>query len=69
MGKTEAVVNLPKLYRGRLLRKPEKVRYFRASRVLADSSQEVLLNLDGEQPGRLPATIQLLPSVLNVVTG
>jgi len=37
--------------------------------VLADSSQEVLLNLDGEQPGRLPATIQLLPSVLNVVTG
>ncbi len=69
VGKTEAVVNLPKLYRGRLLRKPDKVRYFRASRVLADSSQEVLLNLDGEQPGRLPATIQLLPSVLNVVTG
>ncbi len=69
VGKAEAVVNLPKLYRGRLLRKPDKVRYFRASRVLADSSQEVLLNLDGEQPGRLPVTIQLLPSVLKVVVG
>jgi len=69
VGKTEAVINLPKLYRGRLLRKPDKVRYFRASRILADSSQEVLLNLDGEQPGKLPIAIQLLPSVLNVVVG
>ncbi len=69
VGKAEAVINLPKLYRGRLLRKPDKVRYFRASRVFADSSQEVLLNLDGEQPGRLPVSIQLLPSVLKVAVG
>ena len=69
VGRAEAVINLPKLYRGRLLRKPDKVRYFRASRIVAESSQQVLLNVDGEQPGKLPITIQLLPSVLNVVTG
>lgn len=69
VGRAEAVINLPKLYRGRLLRKPDKVRYFRASRIVAESSQQVLLNVDGEQPGKLPITMQLLPSVLNVVTG
>lgn len=69
VGKLEAVVNLPKIYRGHLLRRADKVRYFRASRISADSDERVLLNLDGEQPGQLPATIQLLPSVLDVVIG
>ena len=69
VGSAEAVINLPKLYRGRLLRKPDKVRYFRATRIVAESSQQVLLNIDGEQPGKLPITIQLLPSVLDIVRG
>ncbi len=68
VGRGEAIINLPKIYFGHLLR-AEKVRYFRASRISAEADETVLLNLDGEQPGQLPMTIQLLPSTLDVVSG
>ena len=67
VGRREAIVNLPKLYRGHLLKRADKVRYFFAKRIVARSKQRVLLDLDGEQPGQLPATIEVIPSVLNVL--
>lgn len=67
VGTLEAVVNLPKLYRGRLLRRADKVGYFLARRIVARSTEPVLLNLDGEQPGRLPATFEVLPGALSIL--
>lgn len=39
----------------------------RARRVEADSDDEVLLDVDGEQPGRLPATFEILPAAMRIV--
>src|SRR5271165_230327 len=41
-------------------------RTFRARLLEADSDEEVLLDVDGEQPGRLPAHVELLPSALRL---
>jgi len=63
VGKVEVIGNVPKLYRGTLASHP-KVRYFRGRNVTVTSGDEVLLDLDGEQPGRAPVTFQLLPQAL-----
>ncbi len=67
IGFWKAVVNLPRFYTGSYVKRADLVRRFSATRVVADSSERVLLNLDGEQPGILPATIELLPSALQLV--
>jgi YegS/Rv2252/BmrU family lipid kinase len=55
------------IYTGRHVSNP-KVSVARARRVDAAPSDggEVLLDVDGEQPGRLPATFELLPGALKV---
>ena len=65
-GRIEAVFNLPKLYRGQLMKRADKIRYFQAKRIVATSEKLVLFNVDGEQPGRLPATIDILPAALSI---
>ncbi|NUM55046.1 MAG: diacylglycerol kinase family lipid kinase [Candidatus Hydrogenedentes bacterium] len=54
-------------YLGTYLRYPHLVRRFTGTRVTAQSDERVLLNLDGEQPGQLPAAIELLPAALPFV--
>ncbi|HEY1417132.1 MAG TPA: diacylglycerol kinase family protein [Myxococcaceae bacterium] len=41
-------------------------RTLRCKRLEAASDEEVLLDVDGEQPGRLPATFELLPGALRI---
>lgn len=55
------------IYSGKHLRNP-KVSVHRARRVEATCADgvEVLLDVDGEAPGRLPATFELLPGALKV---
>ncbi len=56
------------IYSGKHLRNP-KVTVHRARRVEAtpvDGAAEVLLDVDGEAPGRLPATFELLAGALQV---
>lgn len=53
------------IYKGQHLTHPW-VMSMRGRKVFAKSSGVVLLDVDGEAPGRLPATFQLLPSVLNL---
>lgn len=67
MGLGKVLWNLPRLYNGRVL-EVDKVRSLTARRIAATSDQEVLLDVDGEQPGRLPATIDILPSALPLLT-
>jgi YegS/Rv2252/BmrU family lipid kinase len=41
-------------------------RTLRAKKVRAESDHVVLIDVDGEQPGRLPVTIEILPSAIQV---
>ena len=63
----KALWNLPRFYSGTYVERTDLVRRFKASRVVAQSDERVLLNLDGEQPGLLPAVIEILPLALPLV--
>lgn len=56
---------LKKIYAGRHLGSPE-IKHIRGRRLVATSQPgaEVLLDVDGEAPGRLPATFTILPGAL-----
>lgn len=62
----EVFWNLPKLYNGKIY-KHEKIMKLVGRRVVASSSQTVLLDMDGEQPGRLPVVIEVVPSALSII--
>ena len=63
----EVFRHLPKLYNGKLF-ELEKVRSLAGRRVEASSDQQVLLDVDGEQPGTLPVTIHMVPKALRLLT-
>ena len=64
IGVFTALRYLPAFYSGAFLKYPHLVRRFSATRVVARSDERVLLDVDGEQPGQLPAAIELLPAAL-----
>ena len=64
----EVFRHLPKLYNGKLFQL-DKVDTLAGKRVEASSDQRVLLDVDGEQPGRLPAVIDIVPGSLLLVSG
>jgi diacylglycerol kinase (ATP) len=57
---------LPRVYRGKHVGKPG-VFHVRAGSVVINSDDEMLLEMDGEQVGRAPVTVHVLPQVLPVV--
>lgn len=63
MPKLSLLRGMPALYRGRHLGR-SRVTLRRARRVEAEADGEVLIDADGEQPGRLPAVFELLPGAL-----
>jgi diacylglycerol kinase (ATP) len=67
MSLAKALVNLRHFYSGAYVNMPHLVRRFTARRVVAQSDERVLLDLDGEQPGQLPCDIDVLPSALRLV--
>lgn len=58
---------LPKLYNG-TIKEIDKVRTDSARKVQAVSTERVLLDADGEQPGVLPATIEIVPGAIRLLT-
>ena len=62
----EIVYHLPKLYSGRI-REVKKVRSLTGRRIEAFSEQRVLLDVDGEQPGMLPVSIDMAPGALRFI--
>ena len=58
--------HLPKLYNGKI-HKIKEVSFLTGKKIEAFSSQPVLIEVDGEQPGRLPASIDMVPSALQVI--
>lgn len=61
----DLLLNLPKLYRGHI-RKHPKVEVYRAQKIKISATAPVLLDLDGEQQGSLPATYTILPKALRL---
>jgi YegS/Rv2252/BmrU family lipid kinase len=62
----EVLWHLPKLYNGKLFQLA-KVRCLTGRRVEARSQDRVLLDVDGEQPGVLPATVEIVPSAIRII--
>jgi diacylglycerol kinase (ATP) len=63
--KAEVLTNIPRLYRGTLAKHP-KVQTWQAEKVLLESEEEVLIDLDGELVGRLPVRITTLPGKIRI---
>lgn len=61
----EIVRHLGALYKGEHLGR-DKVRHFRARQIDVWSREEVLLDVDGEAPGRLPARFEIVPRALRL---
>ncbi len=69
-GKLEAISNMARVYSGTHVNL-DKVQKRHAKQISVRSRQRernVLLDVDGEQPGRLPALFHVLPSVIRVKT-
>jgi diacylglycerol kinase (ATP) len=58
--------NLPKLYNGKLVGL-KKVKTFMGKKVEASSDQQVLLDVDGEQPGQLPVVIDIVSKAVHFI--
>lgn len=66
LGRRELVNLVGKIYKGGHVGHP-KVRFARAKRVTATSTQRVAFHLDGDVAGNLPVTFELLPGALDVI--
>jgi len=56
---------LPKIYKGTHLKIPE-IFFQKVRKFTAESSEQVILDIDGESPGYLAATFEVLPKILNL---
>ncbi|MBI4831133.1 MAG: diacylglycerol kinase family lipid kinase [Candidatus Lindowbacteria bacterium] len=68
MSLLESLNSIPKLYKGSHIENP-KVKYLKGKTVIADSADVVLLDVEGEQVGRLPARFDIIPAAINVKVG
>jgi diacylglycerol kinase family enzyme len=59
----ETAIKFQKIYSGAHLSE-ESVRVVRGTRIIAQTEETVWIDADGEFPGKLPLTIELLPTIL-----
>ena len=64
----ESLLNIPKLYKGTHVDDP-KVAQMRGRKIVAESDEDVLIDVEGEHGGMLPATFEIIPSAINVKVG
>ncbi|MDY6825676.1 MAG: diacylglycerol kinase family lipid kinase [Bacillota bacterium] len=65
LSKSDLLINLPKVYRGKHLDHP-RITSLRGRVINVESDDCPLLNLDGEQPGCAPAEVVIQPQALNL---
>jgi len=58
--------NLPSLYNGKIY-EHKKITKLTGRHITASSMQSVLIDMDGEQPGRLPVSIEIVPSAIHII--
>lgn len=66
VSRREVLTNINKLYNGTLAKHP-KVKYLQGKTITLNSDFEILIEADGEQPGKLPATFEIFPKILNCI--
>ena len=66
VSRMEVLMNTSRLYRGTLADHP-KVRTFRARNISLESEEEVLIDMDGELVGRLPARFGIGTGRINIL--
>jgi YegS/Rv2252/BmrU family lipid kinase len=66
MPKTKLLQSLPTIYSGAHVHDPN-VSCFKGTKVKAVSTERVLLEVDGEQPGVLNAEFSIMPKILNII--
>ncbi len=64
-----ALSHLHLVYRGEMMKRPDLVRYLRGREIRITSAVRTLAAIDGEVPGSLPATLQVVPGALRIVVG
>lgn len=64
---SEVFSNLPKLYNGKI-NDIDKVITLTGKKIVALPYHRILLEVDGEQPGMLPATINMVPGALKIIS-
>lgn len=67
MSRTEAIANLSLLYSGRIA-EMDQVLHLKAKRIELHATKRVPISLDGEQPGHLPACVELLRGAIRLHT-
>lgn len=67
-GTLEALWNVPRLRNGTHLGH-KKVSHFRGRKVEVTAEEEVLLEMDGDLVGTLPATFEVVPGAISVMVG
>lgn len=65
----DALRNLHLVYQGRMMERPDLVRYVRGKVVRITSPVATKVAIDGEVPGVLPATLSVVPGALKIVVG
>lgn len=68
MGIVSSLLNVPRLYRGTQDEHPD-VRRFQGKKLTVDADERILATPDGEVAGCLPATIEIVPQAVRLVTG
>lgn len=63
----QVLYHLPKLYKGDIYA-VKKVRKMIGKQISAASRQPVFIDVDGEQPGRLPVVAEIVPSALRIIS-
>lgn len=65
----ETLRNLHLIYRGEMSQRPDLVRYLRGRTVRVWSDTPTKAAIDGEVPGGVPATLEVVPAALKIVVG
>ena len=66
LSKWQFITKGTRIYKGTHL-DLEKVSVLRGKRIEATSDEKVLIDMDGEQPGRLPITLEVLPKTIKLI--
>jgi len=65
LGALRTAMNFPRIFRGTHLER-KGATFLRGRQIIATSGEEVLLDIDGEDPGRLPARFTIIPQAINL---
>jgi len=65
LSKINLLISLPRVYKGTHLGHP-RIANLRGKSVMVEAYGEALLDLDGEQPGRAPVELEILPKAINL---